>query len=65
MSHRIRFIARQAKQILVVDLSHCLAAEVENVLREVPEVVTTRPCGSVLIISARRRFNGRDRRRLD
>jgi hypothetical protein len=51
MNDRIRFITHQGKQILLVDLSHCSAAEVEKVLRELPEVVTTRPRGSVLIFS--------------
>jgi hypothetical protein len=51
MTHRIRFITHQGKQILLVDLSHCSASEVEKVLRELPEVVTTRPLGSVLIFS--------------
>jgi hypothetical protein len=51
MNSRIRFITHRGKQILLVDLSHCPASEVEKVLREVPEVVTTRPLGSVLIFS--------------
>jgi hypothetical protein len=51
MTHRIRFITHQGKQILLVDMSHCSANEVEKVLRELPEVVTTRPLGSVLIFS--------------
>jgi hypothetical protein len=51
MNDRIRFITHQGKQILLVDLSHCPAATVEKVLRELPEVVTTRPLGSVLIFS--------------
>jgi hypothetical protein len=51
MNDRIRFITHQGKQILLVDLSHCSAAEVEKVLRELPEVVSTRPRGSVLIFS--------------
>ena len=51
MSDRIRFITHQGKQILLVDLSHCSAAEVEKTMRELPEVVTTRPLGSVLIFS--------------
>jgi hypothetical protein len=51
MSERVRFITHQGKQILLVDLSNCSAAEVEKILRELPEVVTTRPRGSVLIFS--------------
>jgi hypothetical protein len=51
MNDRIRFITHQGRQILLVDVSHCPASEVDKVLREVPEVVTTRPLGSVLILS--------------
>jgi hypothetical protein len=51
MNDRIRFITHQGKQILLLDLSHGSAAEVEKALRELPEVVTTRPRGSVLIFS--------------
>ena len=51
MTDRIRFITHQGKQILLVDLSNCSSAEVEKVVREVPEVVTTRPRGSVLILT--------------
>jgi hypothetical protein len=51
MNDRIRFITHQGKQILLVDLSHCSAAEVEKVVRELPEVVATHPRGSVLIFS--------------
>jgi len=49
--HRIRFITHQAKLILLVDLSNCSAGEVEKIVRAVPEVVTTRQRGSVLILS--------------
>ncbi|MGA7931512.1 MAG: hypothetical protein WCA20_36640 [Candidatus Sulfotelmatobacter sp.] len=48
---RIRFIAHHGKQILLVDLSHCSATEVEKVFRELPGVVTTHPRGSLLILS--------------
>ena len=51
MAHRIRFIAHQAKQILLVDLSNCSAGEVERIARTLPEVVTTRQRGSVLVLS--------------
>jgi hypothetical protein len=51
MAHRIRFIAHQAKQILLVDLSNCSASEVEKIARTLPEVVTTRQLGSVLVLS--------------
>jgi hypothetical protein len=48
---RVRFITHQGKQIILVDLSHCSAAEVETVLRDLPELVTKQPRGSVLILS--------------
>ncbi len=51
MTDRIRFITHQGKQILLVDLSNCSGAEVEKIVREVPELVTTRPLNSVLILS--------------
>jgi len=51
MTDRIRFITHQGKQILLIDLSYCSAAEFEQILRAVPDVVTTRPRGSVLILS--------------
>ncbi len=51
MTDRIRFITHQGKQILLVDLSLCSAAQVEGILRQVPEVVTTRPLRSVLIFT--------------
>ena len=51
LTDRIRFITHQGKQILLVDLSNCSATEVEKIVRVVPEVVTTRPRGSVLVLS--------------
>ena len=51
MTHRIRFITHQGKQILLVDLSKCSATEVETIIRELPGIVTTRPRSSVLILS--------------
>jgi|SRR5580658_383259 hypothetical protein len=51
MTDRIRFITHHGKQMLLVDLSHCSAAEVEKVYRELPEFVITRPLRSVLILS--------------
>jgi hypothetical protein len=51
MTDRIRFISHQGKQILLVDLSYCPAAEVEKTFRALPDVVTTHPRGSVLILS--------------
>src|ERR1700722_13862378 len=51
MTDRIRFITHQGKQILLIDLSYGSAAEVEEVFRALPDVVTARPRGSVLILS--------------
>ena len=51
MRERIRLINHHGKQVLVVDLSNCSAVEVEKIVRAVPEFVTTRPRGSVLILS--------------
>ncbi len=51
MTSRIRFIAHEDKQILLVDLSTCLAAEVEEILRALPDVVTAHPLGSVLALT--------------
>lgn len=51
MTDHIRFITHQGKQILLVDLSNCSAGEVEKIVRTLPEVVTTRQRGSVLILS--------------
>jgi hypothetical protein len=48
---RIRFLTHQGKQILLIDVSNCSAAEVEKIMRAVPEVVTTRPLNSVLVLS--------------
>ena len=51
MTDRIRFITHQGKQILLVDLSTCLAGEVAEILRALPDVVTARPLGSVLALT--------------
>lgn len=51
MSDRIRFIPHDGKQMLLLDFSNCSAAEVEEICREVPELLTTHPLGSVLILS--------------
>jgi hypothetical protein len=51
MTDRIRFTNHQGKDILLVDLSDCSSAQVEQVLRKVPEIVTTHPRDSVLILS--------------
>jgi hypothetical protein len=51
MADRLRFITHEDKQILLIDVSNCSAAEVETTFRAVPELVTTRPRGSVLILT--------------
>ena len=51
MTNRVRFIAHHGKQILLIDLTNCTAAEVEKIIRAVPELVTTQLRGSVLILS--------------
>jgi hypothetical protein len=51
MTDRLRFITYQSKEILLIDLSSCAAAEVEKIFRAVPDLVTTRPRSSVLILS--------------
>jgi DNA-binding response OmpR family regulator len=51
ITERLRFITHGGKQILLIDLSNCSAAQVETTFRAVPELVTTRPRGSVLILT--------------
>ena len=51
MDDRIRFIAHQGKQILLVDLSHCKVAEVKKISTLVPSFVTAQPKGSVLLLA--------------
>jgi hypothetical protein len=51
MTDRARFIIHQGKQILLIDFSNRSAAQVEEICRAVPELVTTRPLASVLILS--------------
>ena len=51
MTDRTRFVTYQSKQILQLDMSQCSAREVEEIFRGMPDVVTTHPLGSVLILS--------------
>jgi hypothetical protein len=51
MTDRMRFITHQGKSILLVDLSNCMANEVEKILRALPDVVTTLPRGSALALT--------------
>jgi hypothetical protein len=48
---RIKFITHLGKQVLLIDFSNCTPAEVAEVCRAVPELVTTRPRNSVSILS--------------
>jgi hypothetical protein len=48
---RIQFVTHKKKRILFVDFSNCTAAEVGEVARAVPEIVTKQPRDSVLILS--------------
>jgi hypothetical protein len=57
MEERIRFITHKNKQILLVDLSHCPAAEVESISHLLPSYVTAEPLGSVLLLAD---FTGAD-----
>jgi hypothetical protein len=51
LTRHIHFINHQRKQILLLDLSNCSAAEVEKIFQAVPDFVTVRPRDSVLILS--------------
>jgi hypothetical protein len=51
LGDHIRFIFHERKQILLLDLANCSAAEVEKIFRATPERVVVRPRGSVLILS--------------
>jgi hypothetical protein len=48
---RVRFLTHQDKEVLLVDLSNCSAAEVEKLVRIVPVIVTAQPLHSVLILT--------------
>jgi hypothetical protein len=48
LTDHIQFITQQ---ILLLCLANCSAAEVETIFRAVPELVMTRPRGSLLILS--------------
>jgi hypothetical protein len=51
LTDHIQFINHRQKQILLIDLSNCSAAEVTKIFRAVPEFVTVRPRDSILILS--------------
>lgn len=51
LGDHIQFIFHERKQILLLDVANCSAAEVEKIFRATPERVAARPRGSVLILS--------------
>jgi hypothetical protein len=51
VNERIHFISHQKKQILLVDFSNCPSGEVEKIARAVPDYVSNKPRGSVLVLS--------------
>ena len=51
MDDRIRFITHKGKQILLVDVSNCTAAELLKVSRTVPLHVMPQPRNSVLLLA--------------
>jgi hypothetical protein len=55
VNDRIRFVPHRRKQILLVDFSNCPASQVEATVRALPDIVTTQPRKSVLILCD---FNG-------
>ena len=51
MEDRIRLITHKGKAILLVDASHCSAAELLKLSRMVPLYVMPEPRGSVLLLA--------------
>lgn len=51
MEERIRTIKHKGQPVLLVDLSHCSAAELARVARMVPAYTVTEPPGSVLLLA--------------
>jgi hypothetical protein len=51
MENRIRLITHQGKAILLIDVSHCSAAELLKISRTVPHYVMLEPRGSVLLLA--------------
>ena len=48
---RTYFITHKNHKVLVVDLSHCSAKELDKLARVVPVIVTAQPLKSVLVLS--------------
>src|SRR5438477_3836464 len=51
MEERIRFITHRGKQVLLVDISNCTPAEMDQLSRLVPAYVAAEPRGSVLLLA--------------
>jgi hypothetical protein len=51
MTDDLRFITHQGKQILLIDISNCSSDRVGKIFQTIPDIVTTHPLGSVLILS--------------
>ena len=51
MSDRVRAINHEGHKILLIDLSHCSAAEVKRIAELVPKFVAAQPKGSVLLLA--------------
>ena len=51
MEDRIRHIEHKGARVLLVDMSHCSAADVERISAYVPKYVTAEPRGSVLLLA--------------
>lgn len=50
MSERVESITHHGQEVIVVDLAKCSAEEVTSVVRRLPDVVSTHPPRSVLIL---------------
>jgi hypothetical protein len=48
---RVRFITHEEKKLLSIDLANCGSAEVQEVMRTLPDTVSTQPRNSVLILA--------------
>ena len=51
MEERIRYITHRGHRVLLVDLSHCSAAELTRLARLVPASTVSEPRGSVLLLA--------------
>jgi len=48
---RIRWLSHRDQHVLLLDFSHCSASRVEELAREVQQVVTAQERGSVLVLA--------------